>query len=139
MSSEWTFSELKEWDDRVTKLAKANNLNWFELIYEICDYYEMIGHMSYHGMPSHYGHWSFGKTFERTHQMYNLGAEGLPYELIINSDPSIAYLMRENPTYMQILIMCHCVGHSDFYKNNLTFSKTEPSTIITQFRNARNM
>ena len=32
MSSEWTFSELKEWDDRVTKLSKVNNLDWFGLI-----------------------------------------------------------------------------------------------------------
>ena len=76
----------------------------------------MIGHMSYHGMPSHYNHWSFGKTFERTHQMYNLGMEGLPYELIINSDPSIAYLMKQNDLFLQILIMAHCVGHSDFFK-----------------------
>jgi stage V sporulation protein R len=97
----------------------------------------MMGHMSYHGMPSHYPHWSFGKSFERTHQMYNLGAEGLPYELIINSNPSIAYLMRENPLYLQVLIMAHCVGHSDFFKNNRMFSNTQPDIIVHRFRNAR--
>jgi stage V sporulation protein R len=98
----------------------------------------MIGHMSYHGLPSHYPHWSYGKSFERTHQMYNLGLEGLPYELIINSNPSIAYLMRENPLFMQVLIMAHCVGHSDFFKNNLQFSHTRPSAVLSSFRNARN-
>jgi stage V sporulation protein R len=69
--------------------------------------------------------------------MYNLGMEGLPYELIINSDPSIAYLMKENPLYLQILIMAHCVGHSDFFKNNRLFSKTNPKTCVSKFRNAR--
>jgi len=68
--------------------------------------------------------------------MYNAGSEGLRYELIINSDPSIAYLMLENPLYLQILIMAHCVGHSDFFKNNRTFKDTDASTVTMRFRNA---
>ena len=91
---DWDFNLLEEWDKKISNLAKNHGLDWFPITYEVCDYYSMIGHMSYHGMPTHYGHWSFGKRFERTHQMYNLGMEGLPYELIINSDPSIAYLIR---------------------------------------------
>jgi stage V sporulation protein R len=66
-----------------------------------------------------------------------MGVEGLPYELIINSDPSIAYLMLQNPMYLQILIMCHCVGHSDFFKNNRMFQNTRPETIVSRFRNAK--
>ena len=92
--SDWSVKDLQTWDDRIVDIAKDYGLDWYEISYEICDYYEMIGHMSYHGMPSHYNHWSFGKSFERTNQMYNLGLTGLPYELIINSNPSIAYLMR---------------------------------------------
>ena len=136
-SDEWTTDLLAEYDERICELAKAEGLDWFPIHYEVCDYYSMIGHMSYHGMPTHYGHWSFGKSFERTHQMYNLGMEGLPYELIINSDPSIAYLMKENPAYLQILIMCHCVGHSDFFKNNRMFKNTLPETVVHRFRNAK--
>ena len=82
------------------KKAKEFGLDWHPINYEVCDYFEMIGHMSYHGMPSHYNHWSYGKSFEVTHQQYNMGMQGLPYELIINSNPSIAYLMRENPLYL---------------------------------------
>jgi stage V sporulation protein R len=135
--SEWTISELEEWDEKICEIAKAKGLDWFPIAYETCDYHEMIGHMSYHGMPSHYGHWSFGKSFERTHHMYNSGNEGLPYELIINSNPSIAYLMKENPLYLQVLIMAHCVGHSDFFKNNRTFRNTDPDRIIQTMRNAK--
>ena len=135
--SDWTFKELEDYDKRIIEIAEGHKLDWFPIVYETCDYYEMMGHMSYHGMPSHYPHWSFGKSFERTHQMYNLGAEGLPYELIINSNPSIAYLMRENPLYLQVLIMAHCVGHSDFFKNNRMFSNTQPDIIVHRFRNAR--
>ncbi|MBK26037.1 MAG: stage V sporulation protein R [Halobacteriovorax sp.] len=135
--SDWNFKLLEEWDEKICRIAEDAGLDWHPITYEVCDYYQMIGHMSYHGLPSHYQHWSYGKSFERTHQMYNMGAEGLPYELIINSNPSIAYLMRENPAYLQILIMAHCVGHSDFFKNNRTFAKTRPNSVCGRFRNAR--
>ena len=133
---DYTLSDLEEWDDKICEIAKKHGLDWYPIAYETCDYREMIGHMAYHGMPSHYAHWSYGKSFERTHFMYNAGAEGLPYELIINSNPSIAYLMLENPLYLQILIMAHCVGHSDFFKNNRTFKDTDAETVTMRFRNA---
>ena len=134
--SEWKIAELEKWDHEINQLSSEAGLDWFPIVYEICDYYEMIGHMAYHGMPSHYNHWSYGKSFERTHQRYNMGVTGLPYELIINSNPSIAYLMRENPLYLQILIMAHCVGHSDFFKNNRMFSETRADTAIDIFKAA---
>tara|TARA_B100000212_G_C27378333_1_gene535742 strand:- start:806 stop:2110 length:1305 start_codon:yes stop_codon:yes gene_type:complete len=129
--------ELQKWDDKLCGMAKDHGLDWFPLAYETCDYYEMIGTMAYHGMPSHYGHWSFGKSFERNHMMYTQGMQGLPYELIINSNPSLAYLMEENPMYLQVLIMAHCIGHSDFFKNNSTFKHTHPENIILRMRNAK--
>jgi len=133
----YNFDDLKKWDDKICELAVKKGLSWFPITYEVVDYYTMIGHMAYHGMPTHYGHWSYGKSFERTHQMYNMGMEGLPYELIINSNPSIAYLMRENPLYLQVLIMAHCVGHSDFFKNNRMFKNTRPDSVIARMRNAK--
>jgi len=137
MSSTWKVDDLKAWDDKICNIAKKYGLDWYPLSYEICDYYEMIGHMAYHGMPSHYNHWSYGKSFERTHFYYNAGMEGLPYELIINSNPSIAYLMMQNPLYLQILIMAHCVGHSDFFKNNRCFKNTHAKYIVSKMRNAK--
>jgi len=132
---EWTFEDLQKWDEKIVKLAKSYNLDWYPIDYEVCDYHDMIGYMSYIGMPTHYQHWSYGKSFERTHTMYNLGMEGLPYEMIINSDPSISYLMTENPMPLQILIMAHCVGHSDFFKNNRMFKHTDAANVISRFRN----
>ena len=135
--SDWTFDDLVGWDDKICEIARRRGLDWYEIAYETIDYHEMIGAMAYHGMPSHFSHWSYGKTFERTHSMYNAGLEGLPYELIINSNPSIAYLMLENPLYLQILIMAHCVGHSDFFKNNRTFRETDADHVTRKFRSAR--
>ena len=134
---DWNESTLSEYDKKIVVLAKEAGLDWYEIIYEIVDYYTMIGTMACHGMPALYNHWSRGKAFEVTHQMYNAGVEGLPYELIINSDPSIAYLMRENPLALQILIMSHCIGHSDFFKNNRMFKNTRADTVFGRFRSAK--
>jgi len=65
-----------------------------------------------------------------------MGQTGLPYEMIINSNPSIAYLMRENALYIHILTMAHCIGHSDFFKQNRMFDDTNPDNIIDTFKAA---
>ena len=136
LMTDWTFDALEKWDKKICKLAASYNLDWFQIDYEMCDYYDMIGNIAYVGLPTHYHHWSFGKSFEQTHFRYNAGMEGLPYEMIINSNPSISYLMRENDMAMHVLTMAHCMGHSDFFKNNINFSHTDPSNVISKFRTA---
>ena len=134
--SDWTVADLEKWDEKICRVAADFGLDWFPIDYEIIDYQEMLGAMAYTGLPTHYRHWSFGKEYERTHTLYNMGQTGLPYEMIINSNPSIAYLMRENALYIHILTMSHCVGHSDFFKMNRMFAHTDPENIITSFKSA---
>ena len=134
--SDWNMEDLEMWDKKICTLGEGLGLDWYPIEYEICDYKEMMGHMAYTGLPTHYRHWSYGKEYERTHTLYNMGQTGLPYEMIINSNPSIAYLMRENALYIHILTMAHCVGHSDFFKQNRMFAHTDPSNIIVSFKSA---
>ena len=134
--SDWTEADLAHWDDKILRIAEDLGLDWHPIDYEIIDYQEMLGAMAYVGLPTHYRHWSYGKEYERTHTLYNMGQTGLPYEMIINSNPSIAYLMRENALNIHILTMAHCVGHSDFFKNNRMFHDTNPDNIIDSFKSA---
>ena len=47
---------------------------------------------------------------------------GLAYEIVINSDPCIAYLMEENTMTMQGLVIAHAAyGHNSFFKGNYLF------------------
>tara|TARA_R110002110_G_scaffold274326_1_gene489606 strand:+ start:1783 stop:3114 length:1332 start_codon:yes stop_codon:yes gene_type:complete len=134
--SDWTEADLSHWDEKILRVAEDLGLDWHPIDYEIIDYQEMLGAMAYVGLPTHYRHWSYGKEYERTHTLYNMGQTGLPYEMIINSNPSIAYLMRENGLYIHLLTMAHCVGHSDFFKNNRMFADTNPNNIIDSFKSA---
>src|SRR3990167_1542085 len=94
--SDWTVAELEAWDKRIVEKAREFGLDWYPQEFEICDHNTMIACMAYSGMPSHYPHWSYGKAYEKLKTLYDHGVSGLPYEMVINADPSLAYLMKDN-------------------------------------------
>ncbi len=131
--------ELASWDDRIRELVDRFGLKCYPQEFEICDHNEMLGYMAYTGMPSHYPHWSYGKSYERQKTMYDYGVAGLPYEMVINSDPCLAYLMRDNTLLLQVLTIAHVYGHNDFFANNFTFtSGTDARHILETFKNGAN-
>jgi|TARA_B100000378_G_C18034302_1_gene408544 stage V sporulation protein R len=83
-------------------------------------------------MPVGYNHWSFGKQFVEVESRYRRGQMGLAYEIVINSNPCIAYLMEENTITMQALVIAHAgYGHNSFFKGNYLFKTwTDASAII---------
>jgi len=131
---DYDLSDLEAWDLRIREKAVAFGLDCYPQEFEICDHNMMLGYMAYSGMPSHYPHWSYGKAFEKLKTLYEYGVSGLPYEMVINSDPCIAYLMRDNSLALQILTIAHVYGHNDFFKNNFTFSTTRPGYTVTTFK-----
>jgi stage V sporulation protein R len=54
--------------------------------------------------------------------------------MVINANPSLAYLMHGNSLCLQILTMAHVYGHNDFFKNNFTFKYTRPELTIGNFK-----
>ncbi len=128
--------QLEEWDAKIFKLVERFGLKPFPQEFEICDHFEMLGYMAYAGMPSRYPHWSWGKSYEREKTLYDYGVGGLPYEMVINSVPCLAYLMRDNTELLHILTMAHVYGHNDFFANNFTFRKgTDSKHSLDMFRN----
>ena len=131
--------DLAKWDDRIRELVERYGLNCYPQEFEICDHNEMLGYMAYTGMPSHYPHWSYGKSFERQKTMYEYGVSGLPYEMVINSNPCLAYLMKDNTLLLQVLTIAHVYGHNDFFANNFTFtSGTAARHVLPSFKSHAN-
>jgi stage V sporulation protein R len=130
MTQTFTVADLEEWDARIRERVEAFGLDCYSQEFEVCDQNQMIGYMAYSGMPSHYPHWSYGKSFEKLKTLYDYGVSGLPYEMVINSNPALAYLMRDNSLLLQILTMAHVYGHNDFFKNNFTFRSTRAEYTI---------
>jgi len=84
------------------------------------------------GLPVNYSHWSFGKEFLKNEKAYQKGRMGLAYEIVINSNPCISYLMEENSMLMQTMVIAHAAfGHNAVFKNNICFQQwTNAGSII---------
>ena len=60
--------------------------------------------------------------YERLSRGYDWGLED--HELVINHDPTIAYLVRSN-SVMEQTVMAHVFGHADFFRNSAWFKATD--------------
>ena len=120
---EYSFNDIENWNEKIEKKVKEYGLDFYPQEFEVIGFNEMIGYEAYVGMPSRYPHWSFGKSYEKNKTLYSLNLTGLPYEMVINSDPCLAYLMKDNTLLLQILTMAHVYGHNDFFKNNRLFKQ----------------
>jgi len=137
---EWTFELLEKTWKVIDKIARETfGLEYYAPQIEIITSEQMLSNYSSHAMPIMYPHWSFGKNFLKNDEAYRKGFMGLAYEVVINTDPCIAYLMETNSMTMQALVMAHAsCGHSSFFKNNYLYKNwTEAKYIIDYLKFAR--
>ena len=137
---DWTFDMLEQYETEIDRIAKEYKLDIYPNQIEVITAEQMMDAYASIGMPINYTHWSFGKKFIQNEQQYRRGQMGLAYEIVINSNPCIAYLMEENTITMQALVMAHaCFGHNSFFKGNYLFQTwTDASSIIDYLVFAKN-
>lgn len=138
--SEWTFELIRRYDEEIGRIAEDFRLDTYPNQIEVISAEQMMDAYSSVGMPVNYHHWSFGKHFLGVEQRYRRGQMGLAYEIVINSNPCIAYLMEENTMLMQALVIAHAAyGHNSFFKGNYLFQAwTSADAIIDYLLFARN-
>ncbi|MBN2800782.1 MAG: SpoVR family protein [Deltaproteobacteria bacterium] len=127
--------ELEEARVGIVALARGYGLDFFETIFEMCTYEEINMIASYGGFPTRYPHWRFGMEFIQMQKGYEYGLSKI-YEMVINTNPSYAYLMDNNLAVDQKLVMAHVLGHVDFFKNNAWFAHTDRKMLDTMANHA---
>jgi stage V sporulation protein R len=130
--SDWTFDLIETYFQEIKRTAHRFGLDTYPVQLELISAEQMLDAYASVGMPVNYRHWSFGKQFISSEKNYRRGHMGLAYEIVINSDPCIAYLMEENTMPMQALVIAHaCFGHNSFFKGNYLFRMwTDASSIV---------
>lgn len=131
--TDWTPSLLSEIYNHIEDIGVNDlKLDIYPNQIEVISSEQMIDAYSSVGMPINYHHWSFGKQFMRDMGQYQKGKTNLAYEIVINSNPCISYLMEENNAITQALVMAHAaIGHNSVFKNNYLFREwTNASSII---------
>lgn len=132
--SEWTFDLITTYDREIAKLAHDYKLDTYPNQIEMISAEQMIDAYASVGMPINYTHWSFGKRFVSIEKSYQRGHMGLAYELVINSNPCVSYLMEENTMTMQALVIAHaCYGHNSFFKSNYLFKMWTSADAIIDY------
>ena len=137
---DWTFDTIKRTYDALEDIALNDlGLDIYPNQIEIISSEQMLDAYSSIGMPLMYRHWSFGKHFLANEQAYNKGAQGIAYEIVINSNPCISYNMEENSMPLQTLVLAHAsLGHNHFFKNNHLFRQwTDADGILDYLDYAR--
>jgi len=109
---------------RAEAAATDAGLSFFEVVFEMLDAADVNAVAAYGGFPTRYPSWRFGMEYERLAKGHEWGLSKI-YELVVNHDPTIAYLVRSNSLMEQKLVMAHVFGHADFFRHNAWFAPTE--------------
>ena len=120
--------DLAKEKEKICKIAKGYQLDFFETIFEIVNYEQIHQIAAYGGFPIRYSHWRFGMGYDQISKGHEYGLSKI-YEMVINTNPCIAYLMLGNSFLSQKLVMAHVYAHCDFFKNNYCFAKTNRKMI----------
>jgi stage V sporulation protein R len=115
--------ELQAEHEKIRKIAIQMGLDPFEVVFEMVSSDGINALAARTGFPVRYPHWRFGMEYDQLDKGYSWGLQKI-YEMVINTDPSYAYLMTSNSLTEQRMVMAHVYGHVDFFKNNYWFSKT---------------
>ena len=129
---DWTQDLIESTYLEIEEVAKEMGLDTFPNQLEIVNSEMMLDAYCSIGLPVFYNHWSFGQSFIAQKNAYQKGMQSLAYELVINSDPCVSYIMEGNTMLMQTLVMAHAAfGHNHFFKNNYLFKQwTDPQGIV---------
>jgi len=131
--TDWTPDLIARVYKEIEKIAVEElELDYYPNSIEIISAEQMLDAYSSIGLPIHYNHWSFGKDFLRSSKAYESGRQGLAYEIVINTNPCISYLMEENSMLMQTMVIAHAAfGHNTVFKNNECFKQwTNAGSIV---------
>lgn len=131
--TDWSESLLQEIYSHIEDIGVNDlKLDVYPNQIEIISAEQMLDAYSSVGLPIMYNHWSFGKEFQNNWTKYQNGQMGLAYEIVLNTNPCISYLMEENSAVMQTLVIAHAAfGHNFVFKNNYLFKDwTSAGSII---------
>jgi stage V sporulation protein R len=111
-------------EDRINRIATEEmGLTFIPIEWDVVPPQKMMEIMAYR-IPTNISSWKFGRDMERYRTIFdNSDYSSLPYEVVVYSNPSRAYLMNSNTIAVQVLVMAHVVGHSAFFKINKWFQK----------------
>ncbi|HZC80033.1 MAG TPA: SpoVR family protein, partial [Ktedonobacterales bacterium] len=120
-------AELSDSIEKIWEIARREGLDPYPVNFELVPATIMYEFGSY-GLPGRFSHWSRGKAYYRMKTEYDYGLSKI-YELVVNTNPSYAFLMEQNDLLQNKVVVAHVLGHTDMFKNNVYFKHTSGNMI----------
>lgn len=108
--------------EQIWDIARGLKMDPYSTHFDVIPPTQMHEIASY-GLPHRFAHWTHGRAYRQHKTMHEYGMTRL-YEVVINADPSQAYLLENNSDIENTVVMGHVLGHTDFFKNNRLFQQT---------------
>ena len=110
-------------ETRIMDIANKYGLKLCPIEFDIIPPQKMFEIMAYR-IPTNVSNWKYGRDYERQRTIFEHSSVGLPYEVVLNSNPARAYLMNSNTFAIQALVMAHVIGHVAFHTMNKHHDRT---------------
>lgn len=122
MAESSDIERLRDSIDHAWEEARSFGLDPFPTHFELVPASIMYEFASY-SLPGRFSHWTHGKAYHRQKMQYDFGLSKI-YEMVVNTNPSYAFLMEMNDLLQNTFVAAHVFGHTDFFKNNAYFQHT---------------
>lgn len=127
--------DLKKLLPKIYQAVHDFGCDFFPTVVEMLTYDEISEVAAYGGFPVRYPHWKWGMEYEELQKGYLLGMHRI-YEMVSNTNPVYLYCLSSNTLVDNVTVVAHALGHADFFKNNIYFSKTNQSqNMVNQLAN----
>jgi len=116
-------------------LAHDRGLAFDPVVFQITDSDE-IAQVASMGLPNRFIHWYWGGTYkelvlQQTKEVFSI------LELVLNTNPSHAFLRSTNTYLQNVLVIAHVFGHADFFANNHWYRKSNKNMLNLAEQHAR--
>jgi len=91
------------------KMAEDMNLDPYPINYEVVSQDTMLEVISY-GLPTRARHWSYGQSYDYQKMQGEMGFSKV-YEVVLNNNPSYAFLLDTNSDIANTMVIAHVIGH----------------------------
>ena len=130
-------AELERAAERIWVIAQEMGIDPFPTYFDVVPASIMYEFGAY-GLPGRFSHWTHGRSYQQIKTMYDYGLSKI-YELVINANPSYAFLLENNDVLQNKVVAAHALAHSDFFKHNLYFAHTSRDMVETAAVNAERL
>ncbi len=135
MTSTELSPEMEKIRKKVEETAHNVGLDFFPVQFHMLEFTKLNEVIANLGFPKRYVHWRFGMEYGKLMKELGFGF-GRVYEMVINTNPAIAYLLSYNQNAQQTMVMAHVYAHVDFFKNNMAFAATDRNMLNTMAEHA---